>query len=103
MNREDNYLRIPWDYAMWLGGLRWSAAGDAVEYPDGEAFVLNPQIALFLEGLAGEGRFPHFGEVLHLLHLFGHGRVQLWSEDGTLLAAASQSCVVRPRTPPPED
>ena len=35
-------------------------------------------------------------------HGFGHGRVQLWSEDGTLLAAASQSCVVRPRTPLPE-
>jgi acyl-CoA thioesterase len=30
---------------------------------------------------------------------FGHGRVELWSEDGTLLATASQSCVVRPRTP----
>jgi acyl-CoA thioesterase len=27
----------------------------------------------------------------------GHGRVDLWSEDHRLLAAASQSCVVRPR------
>ena len=26
---------------------------------------------------------------------FGHGLVHLWSEDGTLLAIASQSCVVR--------
>ncbi len=26
---------------------------------------------------------------------FGHGRVNLWSEDGTLLAAAAQSCIVR--------
>jgi acyl-CoA thioesterase II len=28
---------------------------------------------------------------------FGHGVVHLWSEDGTLLATASQSCVVRDR------
>jgi acyl-CoA thioesterase len=28
-------------------------------------------------------------------HGFGHGRVNLWAEDGTLLATASQSCVVR--------
>ncbi len=27
---------------------------------------------------------------------FGHGRVNLWAQDGTLLATASQSCVVRP-------
>ncbi|MDZ7733073.1 MAG: thioesterase family protein [Acidimicrobiia bacterium] len=26
---------------------------------------------------------------------FGHGRVHLWSEDGTLLAIASQSAIVR--------
>ena len=31
---------------------------------------------------------------------FGHGRVELWAEDGTLLATASQSCVVRPRPRP---
>jgi acyl-CoA thioesterase II len=28
-------------------------------------------------------------------HGFGHGRVHLWAEDGTLLATAGQSCVVR--------
>jgi len=26
---------------------------------------------------------------------FGHGLVHLWAEDGTLLAIASQSCIVR--------
>jgi acyl-CoA thioesterase-2 len=26
---------------------------------------------------------------------FGHGRVHMWAEDGTLLATASQSCIVR--------
>jgi acyl-CoA thioesterase-2 len=30
---------------------------------------------------------------------FGHGVVHLWSEDGTLLATASQSAVVRDRSP----
>jgi acyl-CoA thioesterase II len=29
-------------------------------------------------------------------HGFGHGRVNLWAENGTLLATARQSCVVRP-------
>lgn len=28
-------------------------------------------------------------------HGFGHGLVHLWAEDGTLLATASQSCIVR--------
>ena len=28
-------------------------------------------------------------------HGFGHGTVHLWAEDGTLLATASQSCIVR--------
>jgi acyl-CoA thioesterase II len=28
-------------------------------------------------------------------HGFGHGRVHLWAEDGTLLATAGQSCAVR--------
>jgi acyl-CoA thioesterase len=28
-------------------------------------------------------------------HGFGHGLVHLWAEDGTLLAIASQSCIVR--------
>jgi acyl-CoA thioesterase len=28
-------------------------------------------------------------------HGFGHGVVHLWSEDGTLLATASQSTIVR--------
>ena len=28
-------------------------------------------------------------------HGFGHGLVHLWAQDGTLLATASQSCIVR--------
>ena len=28
-------------------------------------------------------------------HGFGHGTVHMWAEDGTLLAVASQSCILR--------
>ena len=34
-------------------------------------------------------------QVHAIAHGFGHGRVELWAEDGTLLATASQSCAVR--------
>src|SRR3954452_22692374 len=34
---------------------------------------------------------------------FGHGLVHLWAQDGTLLATASQSCMVRYWTPEQED
>jgi acyl-CoA thioesterase len=34
-----------------------------------------------------------------VFHGFGHGHVYLWSEDGTLMATASQSAIVREATP----
>jgi acyl-CoA thioesterase len=34
---------------------------------------------------------------------FGHGRVHMWAEDGTLLATASQSCILRFWKEPPND
>ena len=34
-------------------------------------------------------------QVHGVAHGFGHGRVNLWAQDGTLLADASQSCAVR--------
>jgi acyl-CoA thioesterase len=34
-------------------------------------------------------------QVHTIQHGFGHGLVHLWAEDGTLLAIASQSCIVR--------
>ena len=34
-------------------------------------------------------------QVHAIQHGFGHGLVHLWAEDGTLLAIASQSCIVR--------
>ena len=76
MMTVDDYLAIPDAYGRWLGGLRWSANGEAVEYattdPEiGLTFAMSAQIDLFLEGLATEGRTLHFAYVLHLLHLLG--------------------------------
>lgn len=34
-------------------------------------------------------------QVHAIQHGFAHGRVHLWAEDGTLMATASQSCIVR--------
>jgi acyl-CoA thioesterase len=36
-------------------------------------------------------------------HGFGHGLVHLFAEDGTLLATASQSCIVRFWKPPSKE
>ena len=38
-------------------------------------------------------------EVDGVHHGFGHGKVHLWAEDGTLMATASQSSIVRHRPP----
>src|SRR3954471_3841462 len=83
MMTVDDYLAIPKAYGRWLGGLRWSANGEAVEYattdPEiGLTFAMSAQIDLFLEGLAAEGRTLHFAYVLHLLHLLGD-----WKRMGT--------------------
>ena len=76
MMTVDDYLAIPDAYGRWLGGLRWSPNGEAVEYattdPEiGLTFAMSAQIDPFLEGLATEGRTLHFAYVLHLLHLLG--------------------------------
>lgn len=78
MTRSVHYLRIEGHYGRWLGGLRWSDNGEAVEYDAAESevgptFALSGEIALFLEGFAAGGEFIHFGSVLHLLHLLGYG------------------------------
>ena len=69
----DAYLRIPEAYGRWLGGLRWSTGGDAIEYPDGQTLVFGRELAEFLDGFAA-GREPvHFAHVLHLAHLLLKG------------------------------
>jgi hypothetical protein len=68
------YFHIPRGYADYLGGLRWSPTGEAVEYADGETFAFRHAIGLFLEGFGAGGPLIHFGHILHLLHLLGLGR-----------------------------
>lgn len=75
-----DYLRIPEEYGRWLGELRWSASGDVVEDGAGHTFAFSPQIGLFLEGFLRAARPIHFGHVLHLLQLLGHGKCQLPAE-----------------------
>jgi hypothetical protein len=78
MSRVEQYLQIPEAYCRWLGGLRWSANGEAVEHEAddpavGLTFAMAPEIALFLEGFQAGGPLVCFGFVLHLLHLLGVG------------------------------
>jgi hypothetical protein len=73
MQAAKSYLRLCSDYCQHLGGLRWSATEDALEYPDGATFAFNEEVALFLEGFASAGRLIAFGHVLHLLHLLRRG------------------------------
>jgi hypothetical protein len=75
MDRISYYLQVPKAYCRWLGGLRWAYTQEAVEYEDVGTFAFAPEVALFLEGLASVGPLIHFGQVLHLLHLLGYGRV----------------------------
>jgi hypothetical protein len=74
MDALSRYLLIPADYSPFLGRLRWSANGEAIEYDDGTTFVFAPQLALFLEGLTSVRRPLHFAFVLHLLYLLGYGK-----------------------------
>ena len=53
MDKVSGYLWLDSEYLQPLGGLRWSAAQDAVIYPEGGVLAFAEEIALFLEGLAG--------------------------------------------------
>ncbi len=70
MRRVFEYLQIPDDPAANRGSLRWSANGDAIERPDGSPFAFAPEIGLFLEGYASEGRLIHFSYILDLLRRY---------------------------------
>lgn len=70
-----DYLHIPARYATRLGGLRWSDGFDAVEYASGDTFAFSREIALFLDGYARGGPLIDFAHALHLLRLFGQGKL----------------------------
>ncbi|WP_169981309.1 hypothetical protein [Tautonia rosea] len=81
MISADAYLHLPDAYARWLGGLRWSVAGEALEFPDGKTFVFSRELSLFLDGFA-TGRDPiHFAHLLHLMHLLLRGPLTLSEAD----------------------
>jgi len=106
MDRVADYLIIPTDYLRWLNGhdsvapfgnlegIHWSASGDAIEYPGGTTFAFSSEIALFLEGLGSAWPLPHFGYVLHLLHILRHG-----CEQGPAEAAALSDAFMRTGRP----
>lgn len=74
MDRLVHYTRIPTEYVKYLGGLRWSADGEAVEWTgDGRTVAFAAEIALFMEGFLSKRRLIHFGFILHLMGLLGHG------------------------------
>ncbi|MDR3636278.1 MAG: hypothetical protein P4L84_20920 [Isosphaeraceae bacterium] len=76
MNGIAEYLTIPLAYGQALGGLRWSADGDAVESlaPDDESvgtFVVTPALVRLIEGFPAGCELPGIGFLLHFLHLLG--------------------------------
>jgi hypothetical protein len=84
MDPARHYLRLDPGYCEYLGGLRWSASEDAVEYEDGMTFAFHQEIALFLEGFGGRRPLIHFSLVLHLLDLLRNTRRQVPAEAGRL-------------------
>jgi hypothetical protein len=91
MDALSRYLLIPADYSPFVGRLRWSANGEAIEYDDGTTFVFAPQLALFLEGLTSVRRLPHFAYVLHLLSLLGLGKKDTGPRSEELMRAFQES------------
>jgi len=67
--RAETYLTLPLDYANRVGGLCWSAGGDAVERWNGTTLAVTEEIALVLEGVFSRPPVPPFVVVLHVLHL----------------------------------
>ena len=76
MMLADDYLAIPQTFGTWLGGLRWSLNGEAIEFlaagsQIGLTYAMGLEIARFLEGVSAGGAFHHFGHVLQMLDVLG--------------------------------
>jgi hypothetical protein len=69
MDRVSEYLLIPEEYAAPLGGLHWSASGEAIDRGDGSTFAFAGEIVGFVEGFAAQRPLVHFTHILHLLYL----------------------------------
>ena len=71
---SQNYLRLSQAFAVYLGGLRWSSAEDAVICGDGRFFAFSAAIAEFVDGFASQGHVPLFGYLLHWMDLLQNQR-----------------------------
>jgi hypothetical protein len=87
MYRVAEYLRINARYAAALGGLRWSADGEAVEYGDGSTFAFAGEVVSFLEGFASQRPLIHFAYILHLLCLLRRERTPVGGAPSPLFHA----------------
>lgn len=102
MYRVGEYLRINARYAAALGGLRWSADGEAVEYGEGTTFAYADglvsvlpgttfafagEVVSFLEGFASQRPLVHFAYALHLLCLLRRERTPVGGAPSPLFHA----------------
>jgi hypothetical protein len=87
MDRVADYLRINARYAAALGGLRWSADGEAVEFADGTTFAFAGEVVSFLEGFAAERPLIPFACALHLLCLLRRPSAPVGNQPSALHSA----------------
>lgn len=88
MDLTEEYLRLPDNYARYLGGLRWAPGGDAVDLADGSTYAFSFQVGAFLEGYIAHGPLIHYGHVLHLLDFL---RRREGPPDGTVRRQVAQA------------
>ena len=84
-------LRFPLDFD-YVHASRYGAAtrGAGIQWRVRPPELVKGRAVLVLDDILDHG------ETMHAIRNgFGHGLVHLWAEDGTLLATASQSCIVR--------
>jgi hypothetical protein len=91
--RAANWLCLAPEVSEALGGLKWGRPEDnpvlrAIEYPDGQTFMLAAALASFVEGFQTQGPLIHLGLLLHLLRLLRHGSAPGGVHDFTPLTKA---------------
>jgi hypothetical protein len=75
MDLVQGYLRLNSAYCDQLGGLRWSARDDAIDYKEGTTFCFHVQLVLLLRGFGNSRRLMHFCHFLHFLDMLRGNRL----------------------------